>query len=176
MCIRDRFKIADVVAVVRIVSGDTENYKTAVYKAVVVTGLKGTAKGQTLYFGPFIGQKLGWEYILFLRKGKEAATPTTSPTAGFGTVKYLEVFNEGYSQMESSYSCVFDERDQAQSCDYAIRVCTDYVTLPKLLRAFPPERNDPPFGCRWVRKSKFISILDELAEETRVIQTPASAR
>ena len=30
------FKIADVVAVVRIVSGDTENYKTAVYKACLL--------------------------------------------------------------------------------------------------------------------------------------------
>jgi hypothetical protein len=168
--------MADVVAVVRIVSGDTENYKTAVYKAVVVTGFKETAKGQTLYFGPFIGQELGWEYVVFLRNGKEAAVPTTSPTAGHGAVKYLEVFNEGYSQMESSYACVFDGSVSNQSCDYGVRVCTDYIVLPRVVRAFPREKNDPPFGCRWVRKSKFISILDELAKEPGVVQLPASPR
>jgi len=172
----DLFKMADVVAVVRVVSGDIENYKTAVYKAVVVTDFKGSAKGQTLYFGPFIGQKLGWEYVLFLRNAKETTKPTTSPTAGYGAVNYLEVFNEGYSQMESSYACVFDGNDAEQSCSDAVRVCTDYIVLPKLVRAFPPEKNDPPFGCRWVRKSKFLSILDELAEEPGVVQMTASAR
>jgi hypothetical protein len=172
----DLFKMADVVAVVRIASGDTENYKTAIYKAVVVMGFKGVVRGQTLYFGPFIGQKLGWEYVVFLHNVKEPAIPTTSPTAVYGRVRYLEVFNEGYSQMENSYECVFDGKNSAESCDYAVRVCSDYIVLPKLVRAFPPEQNDPPFGCRWVRKSKFISILDELAEEPGVVQLPASAR
>jgi hypothetical protein len=172
----DLFKMADVVAVVRIVSGDTENYKTPVYKAIVVTGFKGAARGQILYFGPFIGQKLGWEYVVFLRNAKEAATPTTSPNAAYGTVRYLAVFNEGYSKMENSYACVFDEGDPEKKCDYGVRVCTDYIVLPKEVRAFPPEENDPPFGCRWVRKSKFISILDELAEQPGIVQMPESAR
>jgi hypothetical protein len=35
------FKIADTVATVRIVSGDTENYDRAVYKANVIRSFKG---------------------------------------------------------------------------------------------------------------------------------------
>lgn len=170
------FKMSDVVALVRIVSGDTESYKTAIYKAVVVIGFKGTAKEQTLYFGPFIGQRLGWEYVVFLRNVKELAVPATSPAAAYGTVKYLEVFNQGFSAMESSYECVFDGNDPAQHCDYGVRVCTDYIILPKEVSAFPPEENDPPFGYRWVRKSKFISLLDEFAEQPGIVQMPPSAR
>jgi len=170
------FKMSDVVAVVRIVSGDTENYKTALYKAVVLTSFKGTAKGKSLYYGPFIGGRLGEEYVVFLRNAKEPAVPTTAPTAPYGAVRYLEVFNEGYSSMGVSYECVFDGTIPSQSCDYGVRVCMDYIVLPKGVRAFPPEKNDPPFGCRWVRKSKFLSLLDELAEEPGVVQSPASAR
>jgi hypothetical protein len=170
------FNVSDIVAVVKIVSGDTENYKTAIYKAVVLIGFKGTAKEQALYFGPFIGQKLGSEYIVFLRNAKEPAVPTTSQTASYGTVKYLEDFNQGYTTMESSYACIFDGNVPEQSCDYGVRVCTDYITLPKGVRAFPPEKDDPPFGCRWVRKSKFISLLDEFAERPGVVQMPASVR
>ena len=66
------FKVADVVAVVKVLSGDTENYEKAVYKGEVVQGFKGMATGQTVYFGPFIGERLGWEYVLFLRKFAEA--------------------------------------------------------------------------------------------------------
>jgi len=158
------FKISDVVAVVRIVSGDSENYKMAIYKAVVVTRFKGTTSGQTIYFGPYDGGKLGSEYVIFLRNAKGPAVPTTTPTAAYGTVKYLEVFNQGYSEMETSYECVFHVKDAEGGCDYGVRVCTDYILLPKEVQAFPPEENDPPFGCRWVRKSKFLSLLDQFAD------------
>jgi hypothetical protein len=157
------YRIADVVAVVRVVAGDTENYNISISKAVVVKNFKGTTEGQTLYFGPFIGYKLGWEYIVFLRNVREPAAPKDAKNPAYGTVKYLEVFNQGYSSMESSYECVFDGTDPSESCDYGVRVCTDYIVLPKGVHAFPPEKNDPPFGCRWVRKTKFIPLLDKLA-------------
>jgi hypothetical protein len=159
------YKIADVVAVVRIVAGDTESYNISISKAVVVKNFKGTTEGQTLYFGPFIGDRLGWEYIVFLRNAKEPAVPKDANNPAFGTVKYLEVFNQGYSSMESSYECIFDGTIPSQSCDDGVRICTDYIVLPKGVRAFPPEKNDPPFGCRWVRKTKFISLLNELADD-----------
>ncbi len=164
MTLEQVFKLSDVVALVRIVSGDADNYKIAIYKAVVVKGFKGTEEGKTIYFGQYSGVRLGDEYVLFLRNAKEPAIPTRSPTAAYGTVKYLDVFNQGYTAMESSYSCVFDGKVPNQSCDYGVRVCTDYIVLPKPVHAFPPEKDDPPFGCRWVRKSKFISLLDEFAE------------
>ena len=68
---------------------------------------------------------------------------------------------------ESSYACVFDGKEIAQKCDYGVRVCTDYVKLPKSVPAFPPENNDPPFGCRWVRKTVFISLIDTLGNPKR---------
>src|SRR5689334_19620070 len=57
----DLFKKADVVAILKIVSGDTENYDCAVYKAVVVKSFRGSEAGETVYFGPYVGERLGWE-------------------------------------------------------------------------------------------------------------------
>lgn len=165
--ISDFFKAADVVALVRIVSGDTESYDHAVYKGEVMQSLKGMPRGATVYFGPFVGEKLGWEYVLFLRNATKPITPKATATASYGTVPYSEVFNEGYSSMETSYACVFDGKEIAQKCDYGVRVCTDYIKLPQSMPAFPPEDNDPPFGCRWVRKASFISLLDTLANPTK---------
>jgi hypothetical protein len=170
------FKMADVVAVVRVVAGDTESYKTTIYKTVVVTNFKGTGKGKTIYYGPYIGGRLGEEYVVFLRNAKEPAEPKDAMNPAFGTVNYLEVFNQGFSSMQTSYECVFAGKDADQHCDDAVRVCTDYIVLPKGMRAFPPEKNDPPFGCRWVRRSKFISLLDELAGKTDSVEFPAEAR
>ena len=155
------FKLADVVAVVRVVSGDTENYKTAIYKAVVVNSFKGTTDGQTLYYGPYEGGKLGWEYVVFLHSVKEPAVPKDAKNPAYGTVKYFEVFNQGYSSMESSYACVFDERTINDQCDFSVRVCTDYVVLPTGTPVFPSMDEHIPFGCRWVRKTKFLSLLSE---------------
>lgn len=157
------FKRADVVALVKIVSGDTESYEHAVYKGEVIQSFKGMPRGATVYFGPFIGEKLGWEYVLFLRNVTKPIAPKTAATASYGTVPYSEVFNEGYSSMVTSYACVFDGKEIAQKCDYGVRVCTDYIKLPGSIPAFPPEDNDPPFGCRWVRKAIFIFLLDTLA-------------
>jgi hypothetical protein len=161
--ISDLFNAADVVALVKIVSGDTENYEHTVYKGEVIQSFKGMPRGATVYFGPFVGEKLGWEYVLFLRNVTKPITPKTTATASYGTIPYFEVFNEGYCSMETSYACVFDGKEIAQKCDYGVRVCTDYIKLPKSMPAFPPEVNDPPFGCRWVRKAVFISLLDTLA-------------
>jgi hypothetical protein len=158
------FEMADIVALVRVVSGDTENYANAVYKADVIESFKGVAAGETVYFGPYAGVKLGWEYVLFLRSSANSLAPNTSSNLGYGTVRYSEVFNEGYSSMESSYECVFDGKEIARRCDYGVRVCTDYILLPKSVPTFPPMTQETPFGCRWVRKEAFISVLGTLHE------------
>jgi hypothetical protein len=167
----DLFKMADVVAVVHVVSGDEESYEAAIYKAVVVKNIKGTKEGAVIYFGKFAGGKLGSEYTLFLEDRKHSAVPK-SLTSPYGQVNYLDVFNQGYSSMEGSYECVFDGSVPEQSCDYGVRVCTDYIVLPKGIRTFPPEKTDPPFGCLWVRKSKFMSLLSDFAEKPGVLQLP----
>ena len=157
------FQMADTVALVKVVSGDTESYAKAVYKGQVVKSFKGAATGDTIYFGPYVGIKLGGEYILFLRKAARPLTPNSSTSSvNYGAVQYSEIFNEGYSSMESSYQCVFGGKEIRQKCDDGVRVCTDYITLPKSLRVFPPMTGDTPFGCRWLRRKAFLSELDSL--------------
>lgn len=158
------FQNADTIALVKVVSGDTENYATAIYKAEVVQSFKGAAVGETVYFGPYVGVKLGWEYVLFLRKAAKPLTPKVISNTNYGTVNYFQVFNEGYSSMETSYECVFDGKEIAERCDYGVRVCTDYIVLPKSLPTFPPIAEETAFGCRWVRKKVFISALETLRE------------
>jgi hypothetical protein len=158
------YRKADVVALVRVVSGDTENYDVAIYKVIVVTNFKGTAEGQILYYGPCIGEKLGSEYIVFLRSVKEPAVPKDAKNPAYGAVKYFEVFNQGYGSMETSYVCVFDGKDIKDHCDDGVRICTDYIILPKNIPGFPSMEDIVPMGFRWVRKSKFLSLLDEFAD------------
>jgi hypothetical protein len=147
---------SDTVALVKIVAGDTENYDVAVYKAEVIKSYKGATVGQTIYFGPFLGTRLGWEYVVFLYNKSEMLSPKTKSPTGFGRIRYGEIFNEGYSSMETSYECVFDGDN---SCDYGVRVCTDYIKLPQNVPVFPSMSEEVPFGCRWVRKSLFLSLL-----------------
>jgi len=158
------FKQADTVALVKVIAGDTEAYDVAIYKSEVSKSFKGAAVGQTIYFGPYVGERLGWEYILFLRSAPKTITPKPTSSAGYGIIHYSETFNEGYTSMETSYECVFDGKDTAHKCDYGVRVCTDYIRLPKSLPPFPPLTEDTPFGCRWVRKALFMSLLDTLAK------------
>jgi hypothetical protein len=66
--------------------------------------------------------------------------------------------------MEVSYGCVFEGKDIAQKCDYGVRVCTDYIRLPKSVPIFPPLTRDTPFGCRWARKAALISVLEALGQ------------
>jgi hypothetical protein len=82
------------VALVKTVSGDTEHYKLAVYKAQVVQPFKGAASGETLYFGPYVGLKLGWEYIVFLSATAKPLQPLAARAASYGSVPYFRIFNE----------------------------------------------------------------------------------
>lgn len=158
--LEDLFKQADVVALVKTASGDTENYDVAVYKAHVIQGFKGAATGDTIFFGPYVGERLGWEYIVFVRNVGRPLEPKAASGTSYGTVHYAEILNEGYSAMMSSYECVFDGKDTAQKCDYGIRVCTEYIVLPESVPVFPAKEQDVPFGCRWVRRSVFVSLLE----------------
>ena len=164
----DLFRQADIVALVETVSGDTENYDVAVYKAHVIKNFKGAAAGDSVYFGPYVGQRLGWEYVVFLRKVTKPLEPKMVSSKSYGTVPYAEIFNQGYSAMMSSYECVFDGADVAKKCDYGIRICTDYIVLPKSVPVFPAQGHDLPFGCRWVKRAVFISMLDQLGKSPKL--------
>lgn len=153
---------ADKVAMVKVVAGTTEAYDVTIYKGEVMRGFKGVSAGQVVYFGPYTRTEIGGEYILFLKDQAEPMQPKSN-ASGYGTVRYSKVFDEGYSSMLTSYECVFEGPSPSQHCDYAVRVCTDYILLPKALPTSPPEGTDTPFGCRWVNRERFISELDQLA-------------
>ena len=161
--IPDLFRVSDKVALIKTISGDTEHYKVAVYKAQVIQPFKGAVSGETLYFGPYVGLKLGWEYIVFLRATAESLQPMGTTVVAYGSVPYFRIFNEGYTVLDSSYQCVFKGENVAERCDDAVRVCTDYVKTPKNLPVEPRLEEDTPFGCRWARRKQFIAILEELA-------------
>jgi hypothetical protein len=161
----DLFNAADSVVLVKIVSGDTENYDTTIYKAKVLESFKGISVGQVIYFGPFNGERLGWEYVLFLQNISKPAIPKGDPNAGYGAVRYAQVFNEGYSSMMTSYECIFGGQGISQRCDYGVRVCTDYVLLPKEILTAPPITEETPLGCRFVRKITFMGLLRSLGSK-----------
>jgi hypothetical protein len=114
--VADLFTHADKVALVKVISGDTEVYDVAIYKAQVVEGFKGLSAGETVYFGPYIRTELGSEYILFLRDNPKAIEPKAKTSGGYGTVNYSEVF-DGCSSMLTSYECIFTDRQ----CDFAYK-------------------------------------------------------
>jgi hypothetical protein len=159
------YRSSDVVAIVRVLSGDTESYDVALYKAEVVTAFKGTAEKNILFFGPYIGIPLGEEAVVFLRAAKAPAKPKNEQSSPYGTVKYFDVFEEGYSHMRASYECVFDGKTIDEECDKGVRVCTDYIVLPKGTPTFPPSIEEAGFGCRWVRRSKFESLLTSFGHQ-----------
>ena len=157
----DLFLHADKVAIVKVISGDTEAYEISIYKARVITAFKGVSVGDIVYFGPYERTELGGEYVLFLKNAPNPIEPKDK-TGAYGTVRYSLVFNEGYSSMRTSYECVFDGSTTAEGCDYGVRVCTDYIVLPKSLKAFPLAGDVAAFGCRWVRRDRFTSLLNEM--------------
>jgi hypothetical protein len=81
--IEELLKQADLIAVVRILSGDTEQYPSAVYKAEVLQSFKGAGVGTTVYFGPFITYGLGSQYLVFLHRSEKGIEPK-QPTSASG--------------------------------------------------------------------------------------------
>jgi hypothetical protein len=155
------FKQADTVALVKVVSGDAEQYSVAIYKGEVMKSFKGSPAGTSIYFGPYLGQRLGWEYLLFLRNTNKPIAPKTTSASAYGTIQFAEVFDQGYSSMMTSYECVFGGKAVTEQCDYGVRVCTDYIRIPKSIRTYPPAGDTP--GCRWVKKQAFMSFLNSLS-------------
>jgi hypothetical protein len=64
------FAHADFVGIVRIDAGYFVSGKGAVYRATILRVLKGDSVAN-LFFGPFVGQAIGSEYLVFLANSKE---------------------------------------------------------------------------------------------------------
>jgi|HubBroStandDraft_6_1064221.scaffolds.fasta_scaffold88603_2 hypothetical protein len=165
--LEDLFNQADVVATVRILSGDTEQYPNAVYKAEVLKPFKGAGIGDRLFFGPYISYGLGSEYLVFLHRSARALAPTPEPkkrAMNYGPLQsFYEIMYQGYSVMPIDYTCVFDGKEISRQCGNGIKINISQVILPPLIKTFPSERdNGSGTDKRWVRKDVLLAILDEM--------------
>ncbi|MGB6077126.1 MAG: hypothetical protein WBG29_15965 [Candidatus Acidiferrales bacterium] len=167
--IQELFKQADLVAVVRILSGDTEQYPVSLYKAEVVQSFKGIDVGTKIFFGPYVSYRLGSEYLVFLQHSKKAIEPKEQsgiPGMNYGRVNsFYTIMYQGNSAMLIRYTCVFDGKDVSQQCDNGIKLNPEQIVLPNTLKTFPTDSgNASGEEDRWVRKSILISFLRSLSK------------
>jgi hypothetical protein len=165
--IEDLYKQADIVAVVHILSGDSEHYSDAVYKAEVRTAFKGTRNGERIYFGPFVRYAVGGEYVAFLRRSQNGIRPldnVENTGLSYGRVDVLyRVMYQGYSMMPAEYVCVFDGKEIRSQCGNGIKINTFQVILPEGVRTYPLEVDDEPSNDKkWVRRDVLFFVLDRL--------------
>ena len=144
----------------KILSGDSEHYPIAIYKAIVMNAYKGTTNGQIIFFGPFVSYGVGSEYVVFLKNGK-SVTPTSSGSLSYGSIPIVgTVMYDGYSALEVGYECVFEGQDIAQQCDYSVQLNPEQIILPEGAQLFPKGDATPITNYKkWIRKAEFLGLL-----------------
>jgi hypothetical protein len=163
------YKEADLVAFIKIVSGDTENYEDTIYKSRVITALKGTDIGKTVFFGPYVSYGVGSEYLIFLKssgvgigtlstKGKESRTVAYDDSS-----EYFRVMYGGYSILPVTYECAFGPISASGSCAYAVNMAT--VMLPNSIKSFPEEARGEKFSAAFVQKTSIEVFLNTLKKK-----------
>lgn len=163
--VNDLFKQADLVAIVRILSGDSEHYPVTVYKAEVVTAFKGVTQGEKIYFGPFVSYGTGNEYLVFLSKSEKGVEPQGEASGfNYGSVhSFFQIMYAGFGIMEIEYSCVFDGKDVKQQCDYAVKLNPEQIILPDSIRVFPQGDADAVTNYhKWVRRDGLVELLEQM--------------
>ncbi len=165
--VSDLFKQADVVATVRILSGDSEHYPVTVYKGEVEKAFKGTAPKEIIYFGQFVSFGVGSEYLVFLSRAEKEIEPKDKPSGfNYGVLSsFFRIMHGGFSIMPIEYACVFEGKDVAQRCDYAVKLNPEQVILPATIKAFPRgEAGALTNYEKWVRQKELVSFLEQAAK------------
>lgn len=166
------FAQADIVAFVKIHSGDAESYKQALYKAEVLNAYKGGKEKEIIYFAPFISYGIGEEYLVFLKRTDkhigelidESVKPNSAPYDV--TQNYYRIMYEGYSIMPVSYECFFDGKD-SDKCDYGVKFNTYQVELPATLKTFPKDVGEFSQDVKWVRRKSIEAALVALKNKRK---------
>jgi hypothetical protein len=170
--IEDLFAQADQVALVEVLSGDAEHYPIAVYKAVVENAYKGTIAGRTIYFGPFVGTRIGSKYLLFLKRGKPVAA-SKAGDAPYGDIQSVSrIMYDGYSSLPVSYECVFDGKEISAQCDDAIQLNPEQIVLPDTVRTFPEGDASAVTNYRkWVRMRDLLMMVQTISSQIKPDQS-----
>jgi hypothetical protein len=157
------FEQADKVVLIKILSGDSEHYETAVYKAVVEGAYKGAAKNEIIFFGPFEGYAVGSEYILFLKNGA-GEEPKNDGALSYGSLSHVDrIMYDGYAALVVGYDCVFDGAEIDQECDESVQLNPEQVALPSGLKAFPKgDATSLTNYKKWVRRKPFLAEMERL--------------
>jgi hypothetical protein len=161
------FAQSDIVAFVKIHSGDAKSYKLTLYEAEVLDAYKGAKEKEVIYFAPFIGYGVGEEYLVFLKKTDkrigeqidERVKPNHAPYNA--TKNYFRIMYEGYSIMPVSYECFFDGKD-SDKCGYGVKFNIYQVALPPTLKAFPKDVGEFSPDKKWVRRDAVKTALAHL--------------
>jgi hypothetical protein len=160
----DLYSEADQVALVKVISGDSEHYDAGVFKVTVESAFKGTKVNEILYVGPYLGLAVGNEYVLFLKRG-EGEKAKGSGGLSFGDIPSLsKIMYAGYAVLPAGYECVFDGHDVSERCDYSVQLNPQQIKLPDTIRTFPYGDADAVTNYKkWVRRSVFVGYLNGLA-------------
>lgn len=156
---------ADVVALVRVLSGDTESFEDTVYKASILTTYKGNVQS-ILYFGPYISYGVGSEYLVFLKtSGKQLRSMATkNKTVAYAEdANYLRVMYGGYSILPVGFHCGLGKN--TLDCQDSIDAST--VILPKGFASYPNDPFDKSEKRPIVIKKDFLLHLVELSKRSK---------
>jgi hypothetical protein len=173
--ISDLFAEADLVAIVRIVAGDSEHYLKTVYKAEVIAAFKGATSGETIFFGPYVSLGVGSEYLVFMVRTKSIAPIKNSEGVNYGAIPiYYQIMYEGYSVMPVGYECVFDGKETNERCDYSIQLNPSQIILPGSIRTFPRKPADAITNYKkWIRRNEMIALVEGLGRYRSKSAEPA---
>jgi hypothetical protein len=160
------YRESDVVAFVKILSGDSENYDDVVYKSVIISSFKGPKQDVDLYFGPYSSYGVGKEYLVFLKDSKtivgDLLTKDNSTRGPYdGSNKYYRIQFGGYSILPVSFECGFGPISATSNgCDDAVDART--VILPKEIESFPSEFGERSEAKPYVRKRAIVDFLKRI--------------
>ena len=164
------YKQADVVAIVRIESGEIINGTDypcgARYQGKVIIPLKNSKVEQVIDFGYYFGNGIGNEYIVFLNKKQNVFNPIASTNSGLMESQAqfdkdcnskhpeLIVMHNGYGMRELKY------HGESKS-NYAFLIPTNYLSLPKDTKFNDPEDSDCNTWekCKWIDKEDMLKLF-----------------
>jgi hypothetical protein len=132
--IGELFREADVVAIIRILPGESE--------MEVLSGFKGARAGEKLGFTRYSNTSIGAEYLVFLRRPHG------------GEPGYVGMY-QGYGVMPVDQVCAFAGRDKNRGCDSGVEIDTYQVRLPKRIRTYPSQSENG--NKKWVKRSALVT-------------------